>query len=307
MRRTSTPPSPEPRPICEITPISAESVARDVKAALLEDVGLAGEACDISDILQRDLTAQLIAPSKINTAQVLCRDHAVISGLAWVAQAFTTCDPEVHITWMVKDGDHVSPNTVLFEVTGLAQALLTAERTALNFLQTMSATATVTAHYVALLGTSTTRLLDTRKTLPGMRYAQKYAVQCGGGKNHRIGLADAFLIKENHIMACGGITQAVQAAKGIASDKVVEVEVENTAELHEAVEAGADIIMLDNFTTEQILSAVDFNAGRSKLEVSGNITDERIAELKTTGVDFISTGAITKHIQAIDLSLRIIR
>lgn len=289
------------------TLITLAMVQENVRTALLEDLGLVSAEKPIAELIQRDLTAQLIPADKVDSAQVVCRDAATISGAAWVNEAFLACDPNLVLEWFVQDGEQVAANTVLFTVTGNAQAILTAERVALNFLQTMSATATETCKYVQLLAGSSTRLLDTRKTLPNMRYAQKYAVQCGGGTNHRIGLADAFLIKENHIMACGGIAAAISTAKRIAPDKLVEVEVENMAELASAVSAGADIIMLDNFTTKQVLQAVEFTGQRAKLEVSGNITDTRITELKTTGVDFISTGAITKNIHAIDLSLRIIK
>ena len=289
------------------TLINLPLVQENVRTALLEDLGLVCADKPVSSLIQRDITAQLIPTDKVDCAQVICRDVATISGAAWVNEAFLACDPKLFIEWFVQDGDTVAANTVLFKVTGNAQAILTAERVALNFLQTMSATATETHKYVTLLTGSSTRLLDTRKTLPNMRYAQKYAVQCGGGTNHRIGLANAFLIKENHIMACGGIPAAISTAKRIAPDKLVEVEVENMTELDAAVHAGADIIMLDNFTTQQVLEAVEFTRQRAKLEVSGNITDTRITELKTTGVDFISTGAITKNIHAIDLSLRIIK
>jgi len=215
----------------------------------------------------------------------------------------------VEIEWLVKDGDKVAANTELCRLKGPSRILLTGERTALNFLQTLSATATTTYQYSQLLDNYKTKLLDTRKTLPGMRLAQKYAVRCGGGVNHRIGLFDAYLIKENHIFACGGIAQAVKAAKQLNPGKTVEVEVENLDEFSQALAAEADIIMLDNFSITDIEQAVQQNKNNSshqaKLEVSGNVTDERLQELAATGVDFISSGALTKNIQAIDLSMRI--
>jgi nicotinate-nucleotide pyrophosphorylase len=229
----------------------------------------------------------------------------VVCGIAWANQAFALIDESVSLTWHVKDGDKVDANTVLVSLEGSARAILTAERTALNFLQTLSATATVTAFYAKFLDGSNTKILDTRKTLPGLRHAQKYAVRCGGGQNHRVGLFDAFLIKENHIFSCGNIEKAVSRAKIMMPGKPVEVEVENLTELEQALGAGADIVMLDNFSNEQIQQAVALNKGQCKLEVSGNITDERLASLAKLGVDYISSGALTKHVQAIDLSLRI--
>jgi nicotinate-nucleotide pyrophosphorylase (carboxylating) len=283
-------------------------IQQDVEQALAEDLGVLSHQQSeiISEIASNDITAQLIPADTIVTANIICRDDAVISGIAWAEYAFKACDPTLQIQWQVKDGSTISPDTLLVTITGSARAILTAERVALNFLQTLSATATVTKSYVRMLEGSGITLLDTRKTLPKLRFAQKYAVQCGRGKNHRIGLYDAFLIKENHIFACGGIANAVAQAKVIAADTLIEVEVENLAELEQAINAGADVIMLDNFSTKQIHQAVAINAGKSKLEVSGNITDARIAELKDTGVDFISSGALTKNIHAIDLSLRII-
>jgi nicotinate-nucleotide pyrophosphorylase (carboxylating) len=205
---------------------------------------------------------------------------------------------------LVADGDKLQPNQRIFEALGSARAILTAERTALNFVQTLSGTATSTAHYVAALADTNTQLLDTRKTIPGLRALQKYAVTCGGGKNHRIGLFDAFLIKENHIAACGGIGKAVAQARHNHPDKPVEVEVENLDELQQALEAGADIIMLDNFTVEDIQIAVKHTAGRAKLEVSGNMTLDKLTTYAQAGVDYISSGALTKHLQSIDLSMR---
>lgn len=286
--------------------ITSEHVIFNVQQAIAEDLGQTPGTAFSSQWLKADVTAQLIPSSTIKTAQVICRDDAIIAGLAWVDVAFNLCDADVKIDYHVSDGERVAPNTVLFTVTGNAQALLTAERTALNFLQCLSATATQTAHYVSLIGDAPMRILDTRKTIPHLRFAQKYAVQCGGGQNHRVGLFDAFLLKENHIFAYGGIGPAVAQAKLNHPGLPVEVEVENLDELEQAIHAEADIVMLDNFSTEQIVSAVAMNNGQCKLEVSGNITAERIAELSTTGVDYISSGALTKNIHAVDLSLRII-
>ena len=212
---------------------------------------------------------------------------------------------QVTVDWQVNDGDHVAADSVLCTLSGPAPLLLTGERSALNFLQLLSGTATVTAQYVSLLAGTATRLLDTRKTLPGLRFAQKYAVQCGGGFNHRFGLFDAFLIKENHIAAAGSIAAAVTQARQNFPGKPVEVETENLSELQQALAANADIIMLDNFSLADIRQAVDINNGQAKLEVSGNITAARLTELAATGVDFISSGALTKHVQAIDLSMRL--
>lgn len=273
-------------------------IREQVTQALTEDLG---GVCDAAN----DITANLISADKIAKATVITREDCVICGVDWATQAFALVDNAIALTWHVKDGDVVKANTTLLELSGPARGILTAERTALNFLQTLSATATVTAHYAKLLAGSKTRILDTRKTLPGLRLAQKYAVACGGGQNHRVGLFDAYLIKENHIFSCGGIAQAVAQARSHHADKPVEVEVESLEELAQALSAGADIVMLDNFTNEQIQQAVAMSNGACKLEVSGNITAERLQSLSTLGVDFISSGALTKHVQAIDLSLRV--
>ncbi len=274
------------------------AIREQVSLALREDLG--GEVN-----ADHDITAALIDASTVADATIITRDDCTVCGIAWVNQAFALIDSRVALTWHVEDGDDVSAGTTLLSLHGPARGILTAERTALNFLQTLSATATVARHYTRVLGTSKTRILDTRKTLPGLRLAQKYAVRCGGGQNHRIGLFDAFLIKENHIFACGGIDRAVSRAKTLAPGKPVEVEVENLDEFVQAINAGADIIMLDNFSNDQIQEAVALNNGKSKLEVSGNITDERLASLSDIGVDYISSGALTKHVSAIDLSLRV--
>lgn len=281
-----------------MTSSDMSAIREQVTLALREDLGGDVDAA-------YDITANLIDASTMANATIVTREDCTVCGCAWVNQAFALIDAAITLSWHVSDGDQVEAGTTLVSLSGPARGILTAERTALNFLQTLSATATVTRHYTQLLGDAQTRILDTRKTLPGLRLAQKYAVRCGSGQNHRIGLFDAFLIKENHIFACGGIDNAVSRAKAMAPGKPVEVEVENLDELKLALEAGADIIMLDNFSNEQIQEAVVITDGKSKLEVSGNITDERLASLATIGVDYISSGALTKHVMAIDLSLRV--
>ena len=275
-----------------------QEIRRGVSHALAEDLGYL-------PIQQGDITASLIPPEQQATATVITREDCVVCGTAWVDEVFAQLSDHAVIHWFVQDGDKVTANTVLCEISGPARILLTGERTALNFLQTLSGTATTTARYVALLNGSKTRLLDTRKTLPGMRLAQKYAVSCGGGKNHRIGLYDAFLIKENHIAAAGSIADAVQTARQNFPGKTVEVEVEDLTELEQALAAGADIIMLDNFHIADIMQAVALNQGRAKLEVSGNVTADSLKALASTNVDYISSGALTKNVQAIDLSMRL--
>nr|WP_258807954.1 carboxylating nicotinate-nucleotide diphosphorylase [Pseudidiomarina sp. CB1] len=268
-----------------------------VSRALEEDLnGLSGDL---------DITAQLIPAEQQAYGHIITREDAVICGVDWVNEVFKVLGSEVSLEWHVRDGDHVTADSLLCELRGPARAMLTGERTALNFLQTLSGVATTTARYVAVLDGSATKLLDTRKTIPGLRTALKYAVVCGGGSNHRVGLYDAYLIKENHIMACGSIAAAVSAARTLHADKPVEVEVENLGEYEEALAAGADIIMLDNFSYEDIHTAVKSRSKNVRLEVSGNITLEHLEKLVTTGIDYISSGALTKHIQAIDLSLRI--
>ncbi|SIS98988.1 carboxylating nicotinate-nucleotide diphosphorylase [Neptunomonas antarctica] len=275
------------------------TIHANVTIALAEDVG------------NGDITAQLIPATQQATARVISREPAVISGVAWVEEVFRQVDPAMQIQWQVKDGERVNANQVLFTATGAARSLLTAERCALNFLQTLSGTATISQHYADKVASTAVRLLDTRKTIPGLRMAQKYAVTCGGCFNHRLGLYDAFLIKENHIMACGGIAQAIDTAHRTAPGKLVEVEVESLPQLQQALAAKADIIMLDNFTLEQMREAVAINNAleknaQAKLEASGNITDATLLPIAQTGVDYISIGALTKHCQAIDLSLRLI-
>ncbi len=280
--------------------MNIQDMQHNVEAALKEDL-------DGLSPVEGDITAQLIPLEESVEATVITREDCVLAGRDWVTETFRQVDPELKLEWLAKDGDHLTADQTIFNLSGNARSVLTGERTALNFLQTLSATATVTARYVSLLGNSNIKLLDTRKTLPGLRLAQKYAVTCGGGVNHRIGLYDAFLIKENHIMACGSIANAVGQAKALAPNKLVEVEVENLNELEQALDANADIIMLDNFSIDKLHQAVKITNGQSKLEVSGNITDEKLLALRDTGVDYISSGALTKNIQAIDLSMRILQ
>jgi len=253
---------------------------------------------------QGDITAQLIPQAEQANAKVITREDCIFCGKDLIIEVFKQVDPSVVVNICVNDGDFVSANSTLFTASGSARAILTAERTALNFIQTLSGTATTTAHYVKELSGTSTQLLDTRKTIPGLRALQKYAVKCGGGANHRIGLFDAFLIKENHIAACGGINNAVTQAKLNHADKPIEVEVESFDELEQAINAGADIIMLDNFNPEQIRQAVSITNKRAKLEVSGNMTLETLKAYSQAGVDFISSGALTKNLQSIDLSMR---
>lgn len=280
------------------TDLFQQELQRAVAAALAEDLGF-------QSLQQGDITASLIPAAQQASASIITREDCVVCGCEFANEVFRQLGDEVSIQWQVTDGDKVAANTTLCTLTGPARVLLTGERTALNFIQLLSATATTTAYYVSFLTGSQTRLLDTRKTLPGLRFAQKYAVATGGGKNHRIGLFDAFLIKENHIAAAGGIANAVATAQLNFPGKPVEVETENLVELQQALDAGADIIMLDNFSLADIQRSVDINNGKAKLEVSGNITSERLTELAATGVDYISSGALTKHVQAIDLSMRL--
>ena len=277
-----------------ITSLLRIEIAKQVALALQEDIATG------------DINAQLIPETQRDTATIICREAMVVAGKAWVDEVFRQLDPNMQLDWAVKDGDAVVANQVLVTLIGNTRALLTGERTALNFLQTLSSTATVVANHVAVIAELPTKLLDTRKTIPMLRHAQKYAMLCGGGNNHRIGLYDAFLIKENHIMACGGIAQAVSQARQIAN-KPVEVEVENFDELHQAIAANADIVMLDNFTIEDTQKAVELVASLGKpcqLEASGDISLTHLRQVAETGVDFISMGALTKHIKAIDLSMR---
>jgi nicotinate-nucleotide pyrophosphorylase (carboxylating) len=270
-----------------------------VEIALSEDLN--GQSVDHGDI-----TANLIPVTQIITADIITRENCVLAGAAWVTETFNQLNKDIQLHWYVKDGDQLNVNQPIVRVSGNARHILTGERTALNFFQTLSGTATVVANCMKELAGTNTQLLDTRKTLPGMRLAQKYAVTCGGGTNHRIGLFDAYLIKENHILACGSIKAAVTKARKHHADLPVEVEVENLQELQQAIEAKAAIVMLDNFDLQMLKQAVIVNQARCKLEVSGNITIENLKVLSALGVDFISSGALTKHVQAIDLSLRVI-
>lgn len=266
-------------------------ITSTVRRALSEDIG------------NGDLTAELIPADKTDNAVIISRENAILCGVAWFNEVFWQIDTTMRIEWSYQDGDPITPDVPLCRLSGNARALLTGERTALNFLQLLSGTATITHRYVTLIKGLKARLLDTRKTIPGLRSAQKYAVACGGGMNHRMGLYDAILIKENHIEAAGSIARAVQLAKSM--QRFVEVEVENLEQLTEALAAGADTVMLDNFTIEMMQKAVAINDGTAKLEVSGNVTNKTLREIATTGVDFISTGALTKNVQAIDFSMRI--
>lgn len=267
-----------------------------VKTALAEDIG-AG-----------DITAQLVPQDSIRAARVITREDAVLCGRAWFDEVFRQLDPGVAITWHAADGDRIHADQALCDLKGPARSLLTAERTALNFLQTLSGTATTTRRYVDAISGTHCRILDTRKTLPGLRLAQKYAVRCGGGTNHRIGLFDAILVKENHIAAAGSITAAVDAARRLNSKVLLEVEVENLEELNQALDAQVDRILLDNFSLDDMRRAVSItrqhrNTG-IQLEASGNMSLETLRAVAQTGVDFISVGGLTKHVRAVDLSMR---
>jgi len=257
------------------------------------------------DVRTGDITASLIPADNTAHARVITREQAVICGVEWVNEVFRQIDPTTVVTWHVQDGDRAEPNQVLFELQGKARSLLTGERCALNFLQTLSGTATVCRRYADIVKGTSVKLLDTRKTIPGLRTAQKYAVTCGGCYNHRIGLYDAFLIKENHIAACGGIAAAVSAAHSIAPGKPVEVEVENFDELEQALSAGADIIMLDDFDLEGMRKAVALVNGHAKLEASGGVRESTLLAIAQTGVDYISIGGLTKDCKATDLSMRV--
>ena len=272
-----------------------DTLVHQVSAALDEDLG--PEA--------RDLTAELIPESHQAEARLICREPALVAGVAWASETFRQVDPSLEVTWQVQDGDWVEANQLWCEIRGHARSILTAERTAMNFLQTLTGTATTTLAYRAALGPRDTLLLDTRKTIPGLRLAQKYACTVGGATNHRLGLYDAFLIKENHIAAHGSITGAVSAALDMELGVPVEVEVESMAELDEALKAGATWIMLDNFSLDQTREAVELNQGRARLEASGNVQLNELETLADTGVDAISVGALTKHVRACDLSLRV--
>ncbi|MCE5233107.1 MAG: carboxylating nicotinate-nucleotide diphosphorylase [Mizugakiibacter sp.] len=274
-------------------PPAAAIIREDVRRALAEDFG------------DGDATADLLPADARATARIVCREDAVIAGIPWAEACFRALDASVRIDWRCADGERVGADATLCELAGRARTLVGGERCALNFLQTLSATATVTARYVAAVAGTRATILDTRKTLPGLRLAQKYAVRCGGGSNHRIGLFDAILIKENHIAAAGGLDAAVRAARAAHPRLLLEVEVESLQELDEALAAGVDRVMLDDFTPEMLRAAVGRAGGRVPLEVSGGVDLERVRAIAECGVDFISIGALTKHVHAIDLSMRI--
>jgi nicotinate-nucleotide pyrophosphorylase (carboxylating) len=257
------------------------------------------------DIGDGDITAMLIPQARISRGHVITRDAATIAGRAWVEEVFRQVDPGVTLSWQVQDGDEASPGQSLFSMEGPARSLLTAERSALNWLQLLSGVATTCAGHARRVAHTGVQLLDTRKTLPGLRLAQKYAVTCGGCHNHRIGLWDAFLIKENHIAACGSIADAVREARRLAPGRPVEVETENLEELDQALAAGTDIIMLDEFSLEDMRQAVIHTADAAKLEASGGVNSETLVPIAETGVDYISIGALTKDVRAVDLSMRL--
>nr|WP_298379209.1 carboxylating nicotinate-nucleotide diphosphorylase [uncultured Halomonas sp.] len=273
--------------------------------ALVEDIRISTARLLAEDVGPGDITAQLIPENQWATAQVISREEGVLCGVAWVDELFRRLDQRVTLSWQAADGDLLSANRVFLKLEGPARSLLTGERAALNLLQTLSGTASRVRHYVQRVADTGVRLLDTRKTLPGLRLAQKYAVTCGGGHNHRIGLYDAFLIKENHIAACGSIAAAVKEARSIAKDLPVEVEVENFDELDQALDAHADIVMLDNFSLDDLRKAVSITAKRATLEASGNVSESTLEAIAATGVDCISIGALTKDVKSIDLSMRV--
>ncbi|MGK0499670.1 MAG: nicotinate-nucleotide pyrophosphorylase (carboxylating) [Oceanicoccus sp.] len=270
-----------------------------------QDLSISVERALQEDVGSGDITAQLIPAEQTANARVITREAATLCGQAWVNEVFKQIDPTVEINWLAKDGDQVTADQRLFELSGAARSLLTGERAALNFLQLLSGTATSCRHYANIVASTHVKLLDTRKTIPGLRNAQKYAVTQGGCYNHRIGLYDAFLIKENHIAACGGIDNAVRTARQQAPGKPVEVEVESINELKQALSAGADIVMLDNFSEQDMKQAVRINKGQAKLEASGGITTDTLLMVAETGVDYISIGALTKDCRAVDLSMRV--
>ncbi|MCY7372039.1 MAG: carboxylating nicotinate-nucleotide diphosphorylase [Polaromonas sp.] len=277
--------------------LAGEAISRlaqiDAQRALSEDVGTG------------DLTADLIDAGRRCQAHVLVRENAVLCGQAWVEAAVLALDPQAQLRWHVRDGERCAANQVILELQGQARALLTAERTALNFLQLLSAVATKTAQYVAAVKGTRARIVDTRKTLPGLRMAQKYAVRTGGGTNHRMGLHDAVLIKENHIAAAGGVTAALQAAARVAAQaNFVQIEIETLAQLDEALNAGASMVLLDNMDLPALREAVRLNAGRAVLEISGGVSLEGLRALAETGVDRISVGGLTKDVEATDFSMR---
>lgn len=270
-----------------------DSIQEDVRRALAEDIG------------SGDITAELIPAERQAQATIISREPAILCGTAWADEVFRQVDPAITLKWLAADGDLLQPNQPFCQISGPARGLLSGERCALNYIQTLSATATRSRYFADMVEGTQVKLLDTRKTLPGLRLAQKYAVTCGGCHNHRIGLFDAFLIKENHIAACGGIQAAVNQARALAPGKPVEVEVESLAELREALDAGADIVMLDELSNEDMRTAVTITAGRARLEASGGINESTLRAVAETGVDYISIGSLTKDIKAVDLSMRL--
>ena len=274
-------------------PTTPVDIAKLVTFCLQEDVGTG------------DITAELIPIDKTISAKLISKDNGIFCGRPWADEVFQQVDSSLTVKWNIEEGVKLSPNQTLVQIAGSARSILTAERTVLNFLQTLSAVSTMSHHYASLVKHTSVKLLDTRKTLPSLRSAQKYAVRIGGCFNHRMGLFDAFLIKENHIAACGGIDAAVSKAKALYPNKPVEIEVQNLNELELAISAEADIVMLDNFECNNILKAVKLNDGRLKLEASGGIEADMLVSIAETGVDYISLGALTKNCQAIDLSLLI--
>jgi len=271
-------------------------LAQQVTIALAEDIG------------SGDVTAELVPADRRVTGKVISREPAILCGRPWVTEVFRQLDPSVQLTWTADDGDRVAANQTLFEIAGLARPVLTGERAALNFLQLLSGTATATRRYVEAIAGTASGILDTRKTLPGLRTAQKYAVRCGGAQNLRIGLFDQVLIKENHIAAAGSLTEAIRAARRAAGSKKVEVEVETLQEFSEALQAAPDIIMLDEFSLSDMRAAVELNSASDhsvKIEASGRVTLETVRAIAETGVDYISIGSITKHVRAVDLSMRL--
>lgn len=268
------------------------NISEVVALALAEDIG------------SGDVTAELIAADTRSEARIISRENAVLCGVAWANEAFKQVDAQIQVDWQHQDGDQVAVDGVLCTLSGPARGMLTAERVALNFLQTLSATATATRNYVNLIAHTRCKILDTRKTLPGLRAAQKYAVLCGGGANHRIGLYDRVLVKENHIMAAGSIQAAITQARTLHPGILVEVETETLDEFREASAAAADIIMLDDYDLDTMREAVRLNAGRIPLEASGGVDKQTVVGIAETGVDYISIGEITKHVQAVDLSMR---
>ncbi len=269
-----------------------------IKKAVSEDL--------VADLGAGDLSAALIPMDQNIKATVMTRESMILCGKAWVEEVFTYLDPRVKCIWKLEEGERAEPNQIFLELEGPARALLSGERAALNWLQTLSGTATTVRSYVDILKGTSTQLLDTRKTIPGLRLAQKYAVHCGGGKNHRMGLYDAYLLKENHIMAAGSVGEAILRARRASPEQLIEIEVESLRELEEALLHKVDVVMLDNFNLAEMREAVLFNQGRAKLEVSGNVNLETLRSIAETGVDYISVGALTKHLHAIDLSMRFV-